>query len=292
MKCNFSKTTKLWFVIALCLIVVGMVFFGFFNFNKAVDNRVNYQVTVGVDQNVEDAGKTTKTTAESYFAEIGAKYYKVQTVDEGRAYIYTFKDNVVDTEVLKEKVQNAVGDVVVAECDVVAVSLTFKNQAINVLIALGVSTVAIMIYLLIVEKPAATFTVIFNSIFASILFFALIALTRIPVISSVEIYLVASYALTAIASIVLTSRLREISSVAGNEKLAYSEIASKGIKESAFRLSALLVLIVLVSLAVAIPFAPSLISSALCLLVAGVVSIFTSIIGTAIFWPALKGIRK
>ena len=291
MKCNFCKTTKLCFVIALSLIVVGMVLFGVFGFNRSIDNRLNYQVTVGVDQNIGDAGEKVKSTSENYFDEIGVDFYKVQVVDEGRAYIYTFAENVIDSEVLKEKVQTAVGEVVVASCDVIEVSSYSSNQAINVLIALLIASAIIMVYLLIVEKAATTFAVLSNAIFSSILCFALISLTRVPVVS-VEIYIVGAFALSAVASIVLASRLREINSLVGNEKLSYIDVVAKGVKESKLRLSVLLLLTIIASIVIGIALTPDLLSMALCVLILGVASIFASVIGTAIFWPILKGLKK
>ncbi len=291
MKCNFCKATKLCFVVALSLIVVGMVLFGIFGFNKSVDNRLNYEVAVGVDQNIGEAGEKVKSTSEKYFEEVGVDFYKVQVVDNGRAYIYTFAENVIDTGVLQEKIQTAVGDVVVASCDVVEVRSYSSNQAINVLIALSIASAIIIVYLLIVDKAATTFTVLFNAIFSSILCFALLALTRVPVVT-VEIYVVASFALSAVASIVLTSRLREIKSLVGNEKLSYIDVVAKGIKESKLRLGALLLLTVLASIVIAIALTPDLLSMAVCVLILGVASVFASVVGTAIIWPILKGLKK
>ena len=107
-----------------------------------------------------------------------------------------------------------------------------------------------------------------------------------------EIYVVGAFALSAVASIVLASRLREIKSLVGNEKLSYIDVVAKGVKESKLRLSVLLLLTIIASIVIGIALTPDLLSMALCVLILGVASIFASVIGTAIFWPILKGLKK
>lgn len=292
MKCNIIKSVKTCLIIALCVIVAGMVMFGIYGFNNAITSEKNYEVTVSVDQNVNGAGEKVKTTADAYFKEIGVKSFTVKTIDEGAGYIYVFTENKVDAEALEDKIQNAVGDSVVANCVVTEVNPSTSNQVIKLLIALGVASVAIMIYLLIVDKPAATFTVLLNAIFASVLFVATVALVRIPVFGAIEIYVLASFALSAVLTVVISGRIREIATLVGNEKLSSTEIAVKGVKDSKVRICAFALLTVVSGVALAAIFTPYLIYTAGYILISGLIAVFASIVGTIMFWPALKRKKK
>ncbi len=292
MKCNLCKNVKIGVIIALCLIVVGMVFFGVFGLNKSVDSRTNYEVVVGVDQNLNQAGDKVKSTAESYFNEIGVKYFSMQVIEDGASYLYVFDENKVDAKVLEGKVQDAVGDVVVASCKITEVRPSSSNQIVKTAIALAIASVAIIIYLIFIEKVASTFTVILNSVFASILCVSLLALTRVPIFGSMEIYVVASFILSAIVSTGIVNRSREISSVVGNEKLPYSEIVNKAVIDSGVRILAFVALTLLSSIALAVMFTPHLLFTAIYVLIAGISAVFASILGTAVLWPILKSVKK
>ena len=289
---KFAKNIKIGLIIALCIIVVGMVFFGVFGLNKSVDYNINYRVVVSVDQDIDGEGAIAKETAESYFKEVGAKYFSVQEANEGADYIYTFKDNKIDVKVLENKIQDAVGDVVVASCSLSEVKEGSSNQVLNVVLALAVVSVVILAYLLIAEKAAVAFTVIINAIFASVLALALLALTRIPVFGMVEVCIAAAFILSAVISIVIASRMREISSVVGNEKMTYTEIAEQAIKDSAFRFIALAVLVVLASIVLAVSFVPQLLIFAGYVVIAAISAVLVAVIGTMLFWPVFKNVKK
>ena len=292
MKCNMAKYIKIGLIATLSIILVGMVFFGIFGFNKSVDNRISYQVIVSVDQDIDGEGAKAKETAEKYFEEINVKYFNLQEANEGSTFIYNFKENKIDAKVLKEKIQEAVGDSVVAECSLKEVKEDFSNQVVNTVIALAVATVVIFAYLLIVNKLATALTVVFNSIFASVLSIALLALTRIPTFGAMEIYVVASFVLSAILSVVIADRAREISTLVGNEKLSKGEVASQAIKDSFFRLLAFIVIVVAIGIALAAILTPHLIYSAVHVLITGVAGLVVSVIGSSIFLPILKNSKK
>ncbi len=292
MKCNLCKNVKIGLILALCLIVVGMVFFGVFGVNKATDNTTNYEVIVGLPFNVNGVENEVKNTAEDYFKEKGLRYYNVQEIDEGASYLYTFATSDIDVDELEAKVQAVIGNKGEVSCSISEVKPSSTTQVVSTILALGVASALIIIYLLITNKAAATFTILFNSLASTILFVSLIALTRIPVFGAIEVYSVATFILSAVVSTVIASRLREISSVAGNEKLEYSEIVAKGLKDSKFRIIALLAFTVLTAIALAVALTPHLIYTAVYVLISGITAVYGAVIGTAIFWPILKSIKK
>ncbi|MBQ6921890.1 MAG: hypothetical protein IJQ66_02255, partial [Clostridia bacterium] len=65
----FAKT-KIWLIIALSVVVVGVAMFAFLGFNQTPDYRNSYEVQVAVDQNVKNSAAIAKENAEKYFAEI------------------------------------------------------------------------------------------------------------------------------------------------------------------------------------------------------------------------------
>ena len=292
MKCNLSKSVKIGLIVTLCLIVIGMVFFGVFGFNKSVDNRTSYQVIVSVDQDIDGEGAKVKETAEKYFDEVGVKVFNYQEANEGSTFIYNLKENKVDAKVLKEKIQQAVGDSVVAECSLKKVVEDSSNQVVNTVIALSVALVVIFVYLLIVNKLVTALTVIFNAIYASILAIALFALTRIPVFGAIEIYVVSAFVLSAILSVVIASRAREVAILVGNEKLSKGEVITQAIKDSMFRLLVFIAIVVVIGIVLASVFTPHFIYSAIHVLIAGVCALVVSVIGSYIFWSILKTSKK
>ena len=292
MKCNLSKYVKIGLVVTLGLILIGMVFFGIFGFNKTLDNSTSYQVIVSVDQDIDGEGAKVKETAEKYFDEVGVKVFSVQEANEGSTYIYILKENKVDAELLKNKVQEAVGDSVVAECSLKEVKEDFSNQVVNTVIALAVALAVIFVYLLVVNKLATALTVIFNAIYASILAIALFALTRIPVFATIEIYVVAAFVLSAILSVVIGSRAREVETLVGNEKLTKGEVITQAIKDSMFRLLAFIVVVVAIGIVLVSAFTPHLIYSAIHVLIAGVSALVVSVIGSYILGSILKTSKK
>ncbi len=292
MKCNLSKYVKIGFIVTLILILVGMVFFGIFGFNKSIDNRTSYQVIVSVDQDIDGEGVKAKETSEKYFDEVGVKVFNVQEANEGSTFIYNLKENKVDANLLKEKIQVAVGDSVVAECSLKEVREGFSNQVVNTVIALAVALAVIFVYLLIINKLATALTVIFNAIYASILAVALFALTRIPVFATIEIYVVSAFILSAILSVVITGRAREVASLVGNEKLSKGEVITQAIKDSMFRLLIFMAIVVAIGIALVSVFTPHLIYSAIHVLIAGVSALAVSVIGSFIFWSILKTAKK
>ncbi|MBQ7339256.1 MAG: hypothetical protein IJW43_00185 [Clostridia bacterium] len=292
MKCCVFRNLKLFLIIVLSLIVAGMVVLGIFGFNKSVDNKLNYEVTVGVDQDLNDSALNVKNKTEEYFAEKGLKYFDSRSIKDGKYVVYTFTENVVDVEDLEQVLKGVVGQETIASATLNQVKASNEAQVLNMVYALAIAGVIVLVYLLIMEKPASAFTSIINAIFSVILFVALVALTRIPVASSLSIFVVISFILSLILSAVLVRRFKEIKAIVDNEKLTSKEVVEKGIKDSAFRFIAYLILIVLLAVVIAVAFKPYLIYTGVYALIAGVVALVSTVIGSAILWPALKSSKK
>ena len=144
----------------------------------------------------------------------------------------------------------------------------------------------------VVNKLATALTVIFNAIYASILAIALFALTRIPVFGAIEIYVVSAFVLSAILSVVISSRAREIATLVGNEKLTKGEVITQAIKDSMFRLLVFIAIAVVIAIALVSAFTPHLIYSAIHVVIASVSALVVSVIGSYIFWSILKTSKK
>lgn len=292
MKRSLNSNIKLLVVIALSVLVVGMLLFGFFGFNKTVEGGLRYELTVSVDQNVNQAGDTLKTTTDEYFASKNLIAFKVQTLNEGAGFRYVFTNSEINVEELKSELVNAIGTDVVVEVDLKMVENFSETQTLNVVLALLVASLVVTVYLLIVEKVAIAFTVLFNSVFGAVLAFALTALTRIPTSSYVSIFFALSYVLTAVLSVVFGIRFRERNNMVTEEKYSLYEIAKQAISDSKLRIIAFICIILLSAIVLGSSLLSQAIYCAGYLLIAGVSSLFVSVFGTLVILPYFKGLKK
>ena len=213
----FSKKVKIFLILTLCIIVAGMAVLGFLGFSNATEQVVNYEVTVGVDQDIDGEAQIVKEVAEKYFDSVGAKRFNVRELGEGNYFVYTFTDNVIDINVLDENVNQAItGSTVVASAELVEVRPVSSDYVLDILLALSIASVLILIYLLILEKAAAAFTSLLNGILSVVLFVAITALIRVPVYSNLSIFITMSFIISLIISTVLSHRFIEIIKLVGN----------------------------------------------------------------------------
>ena len=295
------KKLKIFLIVTLAVIVVGMTLFGVFGFNNAVREDKNYEVTIRVDQNLSDAGSIIKNQAEKYFDEIGASYFNYQQLKEGSAFVYSFKDNVIKQSELDEILKSSVAELknedgelinVVATATVKEVLPTAENQVLDIFFALLIASAIILIYLLILEKPAVAFTTLINGILSLILFISVASIVRIPAYININVFIVASFVLSMVISAVICSRFKEIASSVGGEKMTNVEITSKSIKDSFFRVIIFLAIISLASICLLVAFTPYLVYAFVYMLIAGIVSVYSAILGSIFFLPVLKNIDK
>lgn len=290
---TFSKKVKIFLILTLCIIVAGMAVLGFLDFNKATEQVNNYEVTVGVDQNIDNEAQTVREVAEKYFESVGAKRFNVRELDDGNYYVYTFTENVIDIKVLDESVKQAIaGSTVVASAELVEVRAISSDYILDIVLALSVAGALILIYLLILDKAAVAFTTLINGILSVVLFVAMAALIRVPVYSNLSIFVAMSFLVSLIVSIVLSHRFKEITKLVGNEKMDYKDVVAKGIKDSKFRLILLSILLLLSAAILSIAFTAYLVYATIYMLIASAIAIYSAILGSSIFWPLFKSIKK
>lgn len=291
MKLNITSKFKLWLIITLVVIVAGMTMLGVFGINGTVSDGKSFEITVGVDQNVDNASVKAKEYAEAFFTEKGvdACDYAYQTMNGGKVHIYTFANATgVNSEELSTYItEKMANDKVVVEASVSEV-VTNKTQHIwGVVSALVLSAVAVFVYLLIMEKLKATLSVLFASLLSALLSLSLIALTRIPAIDTWALVVSVSAVLSAILSVVLVRRFKEQSRLFA--KASSKEIVDNACSSSVLRFAVVLIALVVVALLLGLIAGIGFVTFiALAILVIAVSSVFASLVWTPIIWSALN----
>ena len=293
---NPTSKFKIFICVAMVLLLAGMAILGFFGFNTTVDFNKSYEITVGVDQNVNNSAALTKQYAEEYMAEKGASFkcYSVQSLDDGNVYIYKFDKNtgIDETEFktyLEGKLNNDKVFIEVAVSEVVAGTNT---QVLNLALALAIGAVAIFVYLLFVEKLASALSVVLAGCGASLLFVALTALSRIPALPFLGACIALAFILSAIFASVITARLKEEVKNTANENLSEKEIADKAANKSILRIALLSIIVLVVAILFAALGRGYFIYLALQILIADVCSVCVAFFATPTLWTALKTQKK
>ena len=180
--------TKLFLIIGLVVIVVGMAFLGIFGLNKTVDYKETYEIKVSVDQNVHNSSDVIKESAKKYFSDNGVSYvaYTTQEQDGGAAFIYkTYDKKDLDETALKAYLQAALNEKaqvsnLKADAEIYKIAVTANGEFVKTLVAGIIALAIIFIVLLFIIKPAGAVTVLCNSVISFLLFVALNAITRVP----------------------------------------------------------------------------------------------------------------
>ena len=231
MKNRLTVTFKVILTIVLSLIVVGIALASIFGFNNVVDYKDSYEVVVGINQKIDDKAETAKITAEKYFEAKGVTpvEYFTQKVNEGSKHVYKFESKTnIDVNDLKATIEKAVNDESIAIiCEVNEVKDVSQKAPINVVWVLAIAIVFGLVYLAFTEKFASALSVALTSITSSVLFVALLGLTRIPVYPYLSMNLLVTFALTLVLSTVLARRYKEIINLGGEESFDKSDVVKK-----------------------------------------------------------------
>lgn len=291
MKFNVVSKLKVWLIITLIVIVAGMAMLGVFGLNSTTTQDAHYEITVGVDQDVEGASLNAKAFAEAYFAEKGIKDvgYAYQTMKDGAIHVYKFASatGINADELTAYVTEKLANDKVVVESSVNQVVASPMADVWGVVIALGISAVAVFVYLIIMEKLFATLSVLISGGISAVLTLSILALTRIPSIDTWAIAVSASIILSAVLSIVIVKRCQEQSKL--NVKADNKEIANVAVSSSLTRFALVFIALVVASIALAlIGGIGHLTFVALTILVVAVSAVFASFVWTPILWSALN----
>ncbi len=310
MKNILTTKFKLWIIIALALVVVGMTLLGIFGFNQTVYYDNAYELEVKVEKNLGEADAVMEAEIESYFKAEGIKYatYAYQKVDGGESLIYRFHKSSplfsdsaklekvkLDLETKIETAFNTHGQELTGlQIEVSARSVVnYKNQNVfNFVLAGAIALVILFVYVLIMEKIVGGLTVLCNAVISGILSIALLAITRIPAMPYMLATIVASIILSSLISVVIINKCRELNKNVANEKTSVADIAKEATKSSLIRIIFIAAALLVASLLLIILGTGMIKLIGLHVIVAGVASLFTAYGFTEIFYNLFKKKRK
>lgn len=288
--------SKLFIIITLSILVVGMTLLGVFGFNQTVDYKDSYEVRVSIDQSVEKAKDILLEETNAYFAENGikSKSYAFQKLDDGKVLVYKFNKEVpaavdgvaahVDAKLTAESL-NAKTTV-----DVSKIIGNKKSSVGALLLGIGVATVLTFIFALIMEKLAASVAVAFSSALSFITFIALMSITRLPAYPFVGFSVAISVALAGVLSISTANRLRNEYKTA--EKPDAKQIALSVMQLEKKKYLFTLVAVLIVAVALSASFVPYMMIVGGQVALAGLCAVIVSYFGTSLIWSAIKGAKK
>ena len=220
-KIDFLKASKIGIIVALIIAVVGAALLGIFGFNKGIELNGGYEMEVSVDVNFGDNKVKIENTVESILKEEGFKYEIEKVLDSGSVLIYQFRESAEESssafEDLAIKVENAVNDMLKANNSTldatVKVNLASKyygaSDALWALLGIGISLVAIFVYMLIRYNWAYGLFSIILSVINVIVFLGLVGLTRAFVSPAILVLSVIAMVVSFISSVVFVADAKE-----------------------------------------------------------------------------------
>lgn len=295
MNCCLVKNDKIWKIIALVVIVVGMAMLGIFGLNKTVDYKASYEVIVSVDQDIDGSANKAQEATEAYFKSVGAKTtcLSVQLVNEGTQFIYKFTDvkSIVKDSLLSAITTKVNNPKVDSEVEINEVVANPDLQIAYFVGAIAIIAVAVFAYLWIFEGIASALAVVASSALSVILFISLISIARVPAFPTFGLMIAIALVINLILSSGLVNRIKEEVKSAGNAGLTKKEIAGKALENNLKRFLILgLCLVGISGFLVGIGLATSgnMAFIGISLLIATICAFFTAITATPYFWTVIK----
>ena len=301
---SVTSKTKLWIIITVAIVALGMICLAIFGLNKSVDYKSSYEVVVSVDDyDINNASKV-QDSVEKYFEQksFNPASQSDQVIESGVGFklVYKFAKNIdINTEDLAKVVGNLYDASYNMQVKVEYhnVEVSSKTQAGWVALSLAIVALVIFLYVLIFEKGIGALSMLITSVVGALMTFSSIALFRIPVDAYLGVSISMAFGLSAILSSAMINRFREEMRIndsknENKEKLSFSQIADKGANDSLLRFAFVFFGLLIVSLVFGIFGSTPLKFLALNLLVVNVISIFVSFVGTAVVWTVLKNCKR
>ena len=296
MKFNAVKKFKLWLIITLTVIVAGMFILGFAGFNNPVDFKVSYQVKVDAGYDVSNATSVAMESAEEFFNEKGISdaSYAVTVGDDG-TIIYKFHNDVADkVDGLKEKVQNALDSANLnyeAKVSVFESTPYINSDLLGIALAAGVSAVVILIYLLIMEKPASALSVLLSAAISALLLVSLLAITRTPALPFGTAMTAFTALLSTLLSTIFVGKVKDELKNVANDKLSNAELANKAFMKSSLVLLGVLAISLIAGIVLVAVGTGYLKFLGIQIALGGVSAVFGAGAWTPVIWSGLKNLR-
>lgn len=305
MKFSINSMYKIWITIMLAIVVLGFTVFGIFGFNQTIDYKNSHEAVVSMDTQLEITPEKLGETAQAYFDAKGISpvSYATQEIDGpiGKySIIYKFdKDVNLNTTEMEQYVTAKVGSQsIVITVDYNDNVSAFSNSQVGwIVLALGLTALAMFIYLFFMEKLASALSVLCSSVFASIMFIALLAGCRVPAYPFAGLACATAFVLATILGSGMVNRFKEEIRIndtieQSKDRLTFVEIADKSACASLLRFIFAFAGVVLVS-AIMIALGGAYVKFlGIQFLIAGVSAVFSSFIGIPLLWPILKKIKK
>ena len=293
----FAKT-KIWIIVALAIVLIGAVFISVFGLNQTPDYKTAYEVTVSVDQNVQNSGKVVKKAAEDYFSGVGYKYsgYATQEIGDGTEYIYkSHKAGDVKEADLLEAINDALkadenlgGLGLVATVEYKQTAVTGDISAWKIVLACALGLIAAFIIALFTVKAASALTILCNALMTAVLYVMLLAITRIPALPDLVIGGAIGVITASVMTFVITCRYKEILK-AGNTD--FKAVAEEGLNCGAARLIFIACVGALAAIALSIAGGVYVTFTGLKILVAVASAFLVSCVATPSLWTVLKTVK-
>lgn len=300
---NLANKSKIFFVVALALIVAGMAILGFLGLNRPVDYKKSYEMQISVDQNV-DVGEGVKASeimfnaANDYFKQNGVnpKDYATQTMDDGAIVVFKFGYDVSDkVDAVKTAVNDAIdlkNDYINADVKVNEVTGKSNIKLGYILVACGVAIVAIFLYALAMEKLAGAVATLFSTVLSAVLFISVMSVARIPAQPFITVTCVVSALIAGIISVATVNRYKEEVKNSANDKATAWEIAESVSRKEFISYIFVLCLIALVGIVVGLIGWMHMLFVGIQLIVASIVGVSSAFFGTPMIWALIKKSKK
>lgn len=295
-----NKKNKLFIVITLAVLVVGMTLLGIFQFNQTIDYKNGYELRVAIEQNAGDAKSVLLSSTEDYFEKNGVKSakYAFQDLDEGKILVYKFsKDVKIDTVKLAKHIQdkldaNTTCAGVKATAEYSTVIGNDKFDAGWLILALSIGVVATFVYALIMEKLSGATAMIGSSILSALAFVAIMAITRIPAYPLLGASIALATITASVLSVATSARFREEYKNSAESKpdavVITEKVMATEIKKYLFTAIAFAV----VAVAISVFFVPYMIIVGGQVLLAGLCACASSYFVTPLIWSLIKNCKK
>ena len=293
----FAKT-KIWIIVALVIVLIGAVMISVFGLNQTPDYKTAYEVTVSVDQNVQNSGKVVKKAAEDYFSSVGYKYsgYATQEINDGTEYIYkSHKAGDVKEADLLEAInkalaadENLVGLGLVADVEYKQTEVTADISAWKIVLACALGLIAAFIIAFFTVKAASALTILCNAVMTAVLYVMLLAITRIPALPDFVIGGAIGVIVSCVMTFVITCRYKEILK-AGNTD--FKAVAEEGLNCGAARLIFIACVCAFAAIALSVAGGVYVAFTGLKIIVAIVSAFLVSCVATPSLWTALKTVK-
>ena len=297
------QKTKLWIIIALVIVVAGAAMFAGFGFNQTPDNKAAYEITVGVDQDVEGSGLLVKQTAENYFNEKGYKFscYATQKIEDGAQYVYKFNnaDDITATDIndLKQSLDDALANSAELGALGLETSATFKQTATTsnvnaglIILACALALVATFVIALFIVKLASAATIVINAVFSVLIFAAIIVITRVPAAPGFAIAGATCTVLSVAFTFVITCGYKE--ALKSDDKAEFSALAFAGVEKGFARICFVACAGLLAAIALAATLSVYLVFTGAQIAVATLSAAVVSCVSTPVLWSALKNVKN